>query len=91
MNPILILGILHKVVKIVKTVTKKDPVTLTKEPVIMKSYILNRLAEPSSWRGLFALLTAAGISIAPDQQAAIVTLGLAAIGFIGTFFPDLKK
>jgi hypothetical protein len=62
-----------------------------KETPVMKSYILNRLAEPSSWRGVFALLTAAGISIAPDQQAAIVALGLAAIGFVGTFFPDLKK
>jgi hypothetical protein len=62
-----------------------------KETPVMKSYILNRLAEPSSWRGLFALLTAAGISIAPDQQTAIVSLGLAAIGFVGTFFPDMKK
>ena len=57
----------------------------------MKSYILNRLAEPSTWRGVFALLTAAGISVAPEQQTAIVTLGLAAIGFVGTFFPDMKK
>lgn len=62
-----------------------------KETPVMKSYILNRLAEPSSWRGVFALLTAAGLSIAPEQQTAIVTLGLAAIGFIGTFFPDMKK
>ena len=84
MNPLILIALVDRAITILKPNQKK-------EPVIMKSYILNRLAEPSSWRGLFALLTAAGISIAPDQQAAIVSLGLAAIGFVGTFFPDLKK
>lgn len=62
-----------------------------KEKPIVKSYLIDRLGEASTWRGLFALMTAAGISLAPEQQTAIITLGMAAIGFVGTFFPDLKK
>ena len=62
-----------------------------KEKPSMISYIFNRLTEPSTWRGMFALLTAAGLTVAPEQQTAIITFGLAAIGFVGTFFPDLKK
>lgn len=82
MNPLLVFAIVNKIAEIV---TKK------KEPVIMKSYILNRLAEASTWRGLFALITATGLAISPDQQTAIMTFGMAAIGMVGTLFPDLKK
>lgn len=54
----------------------------------MKDYVLNRLREPSTWRGIVALLTAAGVAMSPDQQAAIVAAGLAVIGVIGAFIPD---
>lgn len=54
----------------------------------MKQYILNRLAEASTWRNLFALLTAAGISLEPAQAEAIIAVGLAVIGLIGVLFPD---
>lgn len=57
----------------------------------MVKYIYTRLSEPSTWRGLAALVTAAGIGISPDQIAAISALGLAVIGAIGTFFPDTVK
>ncbi len=46
------------------------------------SYVIARLGEPSTWRGLFALLTALGITLHPEQIAAITSLGLAAIGAI---------
>jgi len=51
-------------------------------------YIVDRLAEPSTWRGIVALLTAAGLVIDPEQATAIVTIGVAVIGLIGAFLPD---
>ncbi len=45
-------------------------------------YILERLKEPSTWRGLFALLTAIGLKLHPEMQEAILTTGLALIGMI---------
>lgn len=57
----------------------------------MKWYIIERLSEMSTWRGILALLTAAGIALSPEQASAITALGLAAIGAVGAFFPDWKK
>ena len=33
----------------------------------MKAYILERMKEPSTWRGLTLLLTALGIPLAPGE------------------------
>jgi hypothetical protein len=54
----------------------------------MKNFILARGREASTWRGIVALVTAAGIAISPEQGEAIVALGLAVIGAIGVFFAD---
>jgi hypothetical protein len=54
----------------------------------MRQYLLDRLKEPSTWRGIVAFVTAAGLVLSPDQQAAIVAAGLAIIGAIGAFLPD---
>jgi len=51
-------------------------------------YLMNRLSEPSTWRGIVALLTATGLVIDPEQATAIVTVGVAVIGLIGAFLPD---
>jgi hypothetical protein len=48
-------------------------------------YLLERLKEPSTWRGLFALLTAVGLKLHPEMQEAILTTGLALIGMINVF------
>lgn len=53
----------------------------------MKDYILDRAKEPSSWRGLIYLLTAAGIPIAPELANSIIAVGLALAGLIGTLTP----
>lgn len=45
-------------------------------------WLVTRLSEPSSWRGLIAMATAGGITIAPDAQNAIIAVGLAVIGLI---------
>ena len=44
--------------------------------------------EPSTWRGLIWLLTAAGLTFGPDQQTAIVTAGMAVAGLVGAFAND---
>jgi hypothetical protein len=56
----------------------------------MKEFILERGKEASTWRGLVAIITAAGITLDPSQTEAIVAAGLAVIGIIGAFFPDGK-
>lgn len=57
----------------------------------MLNFIYTRLSEPSTWRGLTALATAAGIALTPEQSAAVTAVGLAVIGVIGAFFPDKVK
>lgn len=52
------------------------------------SYVISRLREASTWRGLVALATALGVSMSPEQMDSIVAAGLAIIGVIGTFFKD---
>jgi hypothetical protein len=46
-------------------------------------WIINRLHEPSSWRGLIWLATAVGISISPEVAAQVVTVGMSVAGLIG--------
>lgn len=56
----------------------------------MLKIIIDRLNEASTWRGIVALITAAGVAISPTQQAAIVATGLAVMGLLGAFVPDAK-
>ncbi|MCE5328151.1 MAG: hypothetical protein LLG01_17220 [Planctomycetaceae bacterium] len=48
----------------------------------IKSWAIDRLSENSTYRGLIALAAACGIQIAPDLQAALLSLALALIGLI---------
>jgi hypothetical protein len=50
--------------------------------------VVRLLKEPSSWRGLALLVTAAGITLKPELQAAIISLGLSIAGLIGVLVPD---
>jgi len=54
----------------------------------MKSYILARAKEPSTWRGFMLLLTAIGVPVAPELANAIITIGLAITGAIGIATAD---
>lgn len=54
-------------------------------------YLLNRLTEASTWRGIVAIITACGVTISPEQIEVIVAGGLALMGIMGAFFPDLTK
>lgn len=57
----------------------------------MPKYLYERLKEPSTWRGVIMLVTAIGIPLAPAQAESIVSIGLASVGAIGAFVPDLIK
>ena len=50
--------------------------------------ILNALKQESTWRGIIAIATALGIQLAPELQAAIITLGLSVIGGINVLKRD---
>ena len=57
----------------------------------MKTYVLERLKEPSTWRGIVLLLTAAGVPMAPGVADLVVAVGLAVAGMIGTVMPDKAR
>lgn len=46
------------------------------------NWLLDRLSENSTWRGLIAIATAAGVTIQPDLADAIIAAGLALIGLV---------
>lgn len=55
------------------------------------NWMLRRLREPSTWRGLVWLATVAGLSLRPEQAEAIVTVGMALTGLLGVFLSDESK
>ncbi|MBF0383622.1 MAG: hypothetical protein HQL69_21585 [Magnetococcales bacterium] len=52
--------------------------------------IIERLKEPSTWRGFAMLATAFGVSLEPDMVGAIVTAGTGVSGLIGIATKDKK-
>jgi hypothetical protein len=48
-------------------------------------------SEPSTWRGAVGILTAFGLTISPEQSAAIVAFGLGLSGLIAVFNKDRQK
>jgi len=53
-----------------------------------RKYLIEQLRQPSTWRGIVALMTAFGLVTSPERQAAIITAGMALAGLVGVFFPD---
>ena len=45
-------------------------------------WLLARLSENSTWRGLILVATAAGAQISPERATAIISFGLTLVGFI---------
>lgn len=54
----------------------------------MRDYLLARLQEPSTWRGLVLIATACGAILSPEQQEAIIAGGLLLAGLIGAATPE---
>lgn len=46
----------------------------------MKSFLINRLTELSTWSGLFLVASAWGLNFTEQQQAALTVLGMALVG-----------
>ncbi len=56
---------------------------------MIKKFLLSRLKEASTWRGIILLVAGCvGYQLNTEQQAVLVTLALAAVGAIGSFVPD---
>lgn len=53
----------------------------------MKSYLLDRAREASTWRGVVLLLTSFGVALSPEQGEAIIAAGIAIAGAIGALLP----
>lgn len=53
--------------------------------------VLEYLMHASTWKGIIAIATAAGVVLNEAQIAAIVALGLAAVGLIQVFIDDQDK
>jgi hypothetical protein len=64
------------------------------EPLITKGttmhYLLTRLTEQSTWRGIILLLTAFGVQVEPELQGHIIAGGLAIVGIINVFRKEKK-
>ena len=54
----------------------------------MMDWILERARERSTWLGLVSLLTAIGITLSPDQVAAIIAAGVAIGSLVAVFTRD---
>lgn len=55
------------------------------------NYLIDRLGESSTWRGLSLILTALGVVLEPGKMEAVIALGLLASGLIGVIFADKLK
>lgn len=55
------------------------------------NWIIDRLKEKTTWRGITALLTAVGVALSPEQTEAIILGGVAIAGLFEVFFKEPKK
>lgn len=55
-----------------------------------KQYVLDRLKEPSTWRGIILILTACGVPIAPALADQIIAVGMATAGLVGVVTADRR-
>lgn len=47
--------------------------------------VISYLKQPSTWRGIIAVAAAFGLSLNPEQAAAIVAAAVAAVGVLEVF------
>lgn len=58
---------------------------------INTQYIMDRLAEPSTWRGIINIILGLGVALKPTQVEAIIALGLLVNGVIAASTKDAAK
>ena len=54
-------------------------------------WVLARMSEPSTWRGLIGIASACGVVINPQYAAAILAGGIGLAGFINVVTKDPKN
>lgn len=54
-------------------------------------WIIARMKEPSTWKGLIALAAACGVVINPEYAAIILAAGVGMAGFINVVITDPNK
>lgn len=54
-------------------------------------WIVSRMKEPTTWRGLIGILAGLGVAIDPHQAAIILAVGVGLAGFIGVVSKDPKN
>lgn len=52
------------------------------------AYLLERLTEPSTWRGMILVATSLGIGVAPDLITPIIAAGTGIAGIVGVVTKD---
>jgi len=50
------------------------------------AYLLDKLGQPQTWRGIILALTGAGIALKPTQIATITSVGLGIVGIINVIW-----
>lgn len=55
------------------------------------TWLLDRLKEKTTWLGLTALVTSAGIALSPELAEAIAVAGVAIAGLIAVVTEEKKK
>ena len=58
---------------------------------VITQYIMDRLNEPSTWRGLVNILIGLGVALKPEQVEAILAAGLFINGIIAASTKDAVK
>lgn len=48
-------------------------------------YLVEKLKEPSTWKGLIWIVTAFGLVLEPEQKEAVAAFGMTLAGLIGVF------
>jgi hypothetical protein len=64
---------------------RERPLTPRREAMKAIFYILDRLSENSTWRGLILVAVALGVKLEPELQNQIVAAGLGLVGTINIF------
>jgi hypothetical protein len=54
-------------------------------------FILDRLKERSTWRGIVFVLGGAGMTLEPEQWESIVAFGMVLFGLVDSFWPEPKQ
>ncbi|MBP2844075.1 MULTISPECIES: hypothetical protein [Dickeya] len=56
------------------------------------NYLLERLKEPSTWRGIIMVVAGVfGVQLGADTQALVISAGVTAAGLLGAALPDTWK